>query len=158
DGQAMPDNVLFDFDGRGGSALEAHNYYGMLMARASFESFQKYGGNLRPFVLSRAGFAGIQRYAAVWSGGNQSKAEHILLRALLTNQVGLAGLPFTGPDLGGYIGDGNKELYKRWVEAGVFSPYLRNHREQFAAANEPWAYGEEAEAISKTYIEFRYRM
>jgi alpha-glucosidase len=72
--------------------------------------------------------------------------------------MGLAGVPFTGPDLGGYIGDGNKELYKRWVEVGVFSPYLRNHREQFAAANEPWAYGEEAESISKTYIEFRYRM
>ena len=158
DGQAMPDNVVFDFDGRKGPTGEAHNYYGMLMARSSFESFQKYGGNKRPFVLSRAGFAGIQRYAAVWSGDNQAQDDHILLGVLLNNQMGLAGVPFTGPDLGGYIGDGNKELYKRWVEVGVFSPYLRNHREQFAAANEPWAYGEEAEAISKTYIGFRYRL
>lgn len=158
DGQAMPDNVVFDFDGRKGDTAEAHNYYGMLMARSSFESFQKYGGNKRPFVLSRAGFAGIQRYAAVWSGDNQAKDEHIFVGALLNTQMGLAGIPFTGPDLGGYIGDGNKELYKRWVEMGVFSPYLRNHREQFAAANEPWAYGEEAEAISKTYIGFRYRL
>jgi alpha-glucosidase len=158
DGQAMPDNVVFNFDGRGATTAEAHNYYGMLMARSSFESFQKYGGNKRPFVLSRSGFAGIQRYAAVWSGDNQAKDEHILLGALLNTQMGLAGVPFTGPDLGGYIGDGNKELYKRWVEAGVFSPYLRNHREAFAAANEPWAYGEEAEAISRTYIGFRYRM
>jgi len=158
DGQAMPDNVVFDFDGRGGAAPEAHNYYGMLMARSSFESFQKYGGNKRPFVLSRAGFAGIQRYAAVWSGDNQAKDEHILLGALLNTQMGLAGVPFTGPDLGGYIGDGNKDLFKRWLEVGVFSPYLRNHREQFGAANEPWAYGEEAGTIAKTYIEFRYRM
>jgi alpha-glucosidase len=158
DGQAIPENVVFDFDGRGATTAEAHNYYGMLMARSSFESFQKYGGNKRPFVLSRSGFAGIQRYAAVWSGDNQAKDEHILLGVLLNNQMGLAGVPFTGPDLGGYIGDGSKELYKRWVEVGVFSPYLRNHREQFAAANEPWAYGEEAETISKTYIEFRYRM
>lgn len=158
DGQAMPENVVFDFDGRKGSTAEAHNYYGMLMAHSSFESFQKFGGNKRPFVLSRAGFAGIQRYAAVWSGDNQAKDEHIQLGALLNNQMGLAGVPFTGPDLGGYIGDGNKDLYKRWVEAGVFSPYLRNHREQNAAANEPWAYGEEAEAISKTYIGFRYRL
>lgn len=158
DGQAMPDNVVFSFDGRKGYTPEAHNYYGMLMARSSFESLQKYGGNKRPFVLSRAGFAGIQRYAAVWSGDNQAKDEHILLGVLLNNQMGLAGVPFTGPDLGGYIGDGNKELYKRWVEVGVFSPYLRNHREQFAAANEPWAYGEEAEGISKTYIGFRYRL
>jgi alpha-glucosidase len=158
DGQAMPENVVFDFDGRGATTAEAHNYYGMLMARSSFESFQRYGGNKRPFVLSRSGFAGIQRYAAVWSGDNQAKDEHILLGVLLNTQMGLAGVPFTGPDLGGYIGDGNKELYKRWVEVGVFSPYLRNHREQLAAANEPWAYGEEAETISKTYIEFRYRM
>jgi len=158
DGQAMPDNVEFDFEGRKGRAAQAHNVYGMLMARSSYEAFQKYGGNSRPFVLSRAGFAGIQRYSAVWSGANQAKDEHILLGVLLNNQMGLAGVPFVGPDLGGYIGDGNKDVFMRWVEVGVFSPYLRNHREQFAKANEPWAYGEEAEALSKTYIGFRYRV
>jgi len=158
DGQAMPDNVVFDFDGQKTSALEAQNYYGMLMARAAFESAEQYGGNRRPFVLSRSGFAGIQRYAAVWSGDNQAKDEHILLGALLVNQMGLSGVPFTGPDLGGYIGDGNKDLFRRWIEVGVFAPYLRNHREQYAAANEPWAYGEEAEAIAKAYIGFRYEL
>jgi len=158
DGQAIPDNVVFDFDGQKTSALEAQNYYGMLMSRAAFESAQQYGGNRRPFVLSRSGFAGIQRYAATWSGDNQAKDEHILLGALLVNQMGLSGVPFTGPDLGGYIGDGNKDLFRRWVEVGVFAPYLRNHRQQYAAANEPWAYGEEAEAISKAYIGFRYAL
>ena len=72
--------------------------------------------------------------------------------------MGLSGVPFTGPDLGGYIGDGNKDLYRRWVEVGVFAPYLRNHRGPYTAANEPWAYGEEAEAISKAYIGFRYEL
>lgn len=157
-GQSMPDNVVFDFDGRKATQLEAHNLYGYLMARSSFESFQKYGGNKRPFVMTRSAFAGVQRYATVWSGDNQAKDEHILLGVLLNNQMGLSGLPFVGPDLGGYTGDATKDMYKRWVEVGVFSPFLRNHREQFAAANEPWSYGEEAEAISKTYIEFRYRM
>ena len=109
-------------------------------------------------MLSRSGFAGIQRYAAVWSGDNQAKDEHILLGALLINQMGLSGVPFTGPDLGGYIGDGNKDLFRRWVEVGVFAPYLRNHRGQYTAANEPWAYGEEVEAISKAYIGFRYEL
>ena len=158
DGQAMPDNVVFDFDGQKTSALEAQNYYGMLMARAAFESAVQFGGNRRPFVLSRSGFAGIQRYAAVWSGDNQAKDEHILLGQLLINQMGLSGVPFTGPDLGGYIGDGNKDLFRRWVEVGVFAPYLRNHRGQYTAANEPWAYGEEVEAISKAYIGFRYEL
>jgi alpha-glucosidase len=158
DGQAMPDNVVFDFDGQETTALEAQNYYGMLMARATYESAERYGGNRRPFVLSRSGFAGIQRYAAVWSGDNQAKDEHILLGALLVNQMGLAGVPFTGPDVGGYIGDGNKDLFRRWIEVGAFAPYFRNHRQQYAAANEPWAYGEEAEAISKAYIGFRYEL
>ncbi|MGH8203527.1 MAG: TIM-barrel domain-containing protein, partial [Steroidobacteraceae bacterium] len=57
DGQAMPDNVVFDFDGQETRAPEAHNYYGMLMARAAFESAEQFGGNRRPFVLSRSGFA-----------------------------------------------------------------------------------------------------
>lgn len=157
-GQSMPDNVVFDYDGRKSTPLESHNLYGFQMARSSFESFQKYGGNNRPFVMTRSGFAGIQRYATVWSGDNQAKDEHILLGVLLNNQMGLSGIPFVGPDLGGYIGEATKEMYTRWVEVGVFSPYLRNHRGQYQMANEPWAYGEEAEAISKTYIEFRYQM
>lgn len=158
DGQMMPDNVVFDYNGRKSNTAESHNLYGFLMARSSFESFKKYGGNKRPFVMTRSAFAGVQRYATVWSGDNQAKDEHILLGVLLNNQMSLSGIPFVGPDLGGYIGDGNKDLYRRWVEVGVFSPYLRNHREQFAAANEPWSYGEDNELISQSYIGFRYQM
>lgn len=158
DGQMMPDNVVFDYDGKKSNTAESHNLYGFLMARSSFESFKKYGRNKRPFVMTRSAFAGVQRYATVWSGDNQAKDEHILLGVLLNNQMSLSGIPFVGPDLGGYIGDGNKDLYRRWVEVGVFSPYLRNHREQFAAANEPWSYGEDNELISQSYIGFRYQM
>ena len=130
----------------------------MEMARSSFESALQYGNGRRPFVLTRSGFAGVQRYAAVWSGDNTAKEEYLTGGVLLNNQMGLSGIPFVGPDLGGYIGDGNKELYERWIETGVFSPFLRNHSEFFGAASEPWAYGEEAEAISKTFIGFRYRL
>ncbi|PWS26514.1 glycoside hydrolase family 31 [Pedobacter yonginense] len=158
DGQMMPDNVVFNYNGRISNTAESHNLYGFLMARASFESFKKYGGNKRPFVMTRSAFAGVQRYSTVWSGDNQAKDEHLLLGVLLNNQMSLSGIPFVGPDLGGYTGDGNKDLYKRWIEVGVFSPYLRNHREQFAAANEPWAYGEENELISQSYINFRYQL
>ena len=157
-GQYIPDNVVFDFDGHKSNSLEGRNVYGMQMARASFEAAQKNSANTRPFVLTRSAFAGVQRYAAVWSGDNQAKDEYLLNGFLLNTQMGLSGIPFVGPDLGGYIGDGNKDLYKRWVEAGVFSPFVRNHREAYAAASEPWSYGEEAEGISKTYIELRYRL
>ncbi len=157
-GSYLPDNLLFDFDGHKANALEAKNLYGMLMARSSFESAVKYGGNRRPFVLTRSGFAGVQRYAAVWTGDNTAKDEYILSGTLLNTQLGLSGLSFVGDDIGGYIGNTSKELFIRWIEVGVFAPYARNHKEAFALSNEPWSYGEEAEAISKEYIGFRYRL
>jgi alpha-glucosidase len=157
-GSYLPDNLLFDFDGHKADALQAKNLYGMLMARSSFESAVKYGGNRRPFVLTRSGFAGVQRYAAVWTGDNTARDEYILSGTLLNTQLGLSGLPFVGDDIGGYIGNTSKELFIRWIEVGVFQPYARNHKEAFALSNEPWSYGEEAEAIAKEYIGFRYRL
>ncbi len=157
-GSYLPDNLVFDFDGRKANSNKAKNVYGMQMARSSFESAQKYSSNLRPFILTRSGFAGVQRYSAMWSGDNTASDEGLLSGVLLNNQLGLSGIAFAGPDVGGYIGDGTKDLFKRWMQIGTFSPYFRNHKEFFATANEPWNYGEEAEAISKTYIGFRYKL
>ena len=154
----VPDNVAFDFDGQGSSALEAKNLFGMLMARSSYEAGIENGGGERPFVLTRSGFAGVQRYAAVWSGDNTANAKHLLLGGLLNCQMGISGIPFTGADIGGFIGDGSKELYTRWIEVGMFAAFARSHRIAFGAANEPWSYGEIAEGIAKTYISLRYRM
>ncbi len=156
-GSYLPDNLLFDFDGRKATALEAKNLYGMLMARSSFESAIKYGGNKRPFVLSRSGFAGIQRYAAVWTGDNTASDEFLLGGTLLNTQLGLSGLAFVGDDIGGYIGPTSKNLFIRWMQLGMFQPFARNHKEAFSTANEPWAYGEEAEAIVREYMNFRYQ-
>jgi alpha-glucosidase len=72
--------------------------------------------------------------------------------------MGLSGMPFVGDDIGGYIGNTSKELFSRWMQVGMFAPYARNHKEAFANANEPWSYGEEAEAISKEFVGFRYRL
>lgn len=155
-GSYLPENLLFDFDGRKASSLEAKNVYGFQMARSSHDAALRNG--IRPFVLTRSAFAGVQRYAAVWSGDNTASDEGILSGVLLNNTMGLSGIPFVGPDLGGYIGDGNKDLYRRWIQVGIFSPYLRNHKGYLTPANEPWSYGEENEAISKTWIGFRYRM
>jgi len=157
-GSYLPDNLVFDFDGRKATAAEAKNVYGFQMARSSYEAALKNNSEQRPFVLTRSGFAGVQRYSAMWSGDNMATDEGLLTSVLLNNQFGLSGVPFVGYDIGGYIGDGSKSLYTRWIEVGVFSPFCRNHREFFGTANEPWSYGEEAEAISKTFIGFRYRL
>jgi alpha-glucosidase len=157
-GSYLPDNLLFDFDGHQANALEAKNVYGFQMARSSFESALKYSEGRRPFVLTRSGFAGVQRYAVVWTGDNTAKDEFLLGGTLLNTQLGLSGLPFVGDDIGGYIGPTSKELFNRWMQVGMFSPFARNHKEAFSNSNEPWSYGEEAEAISKEFIGFRYRL
>lgn len=157
-GSYIPDNLLFDFDGHKANGLEAKNLFGMLMARSSYEAAVKNGGNRRPFILTRSGFAGVQRYAAVWTGDNTAKDEYLLGGTLLNTQMGLSGIPFVGDDIGGYIGTTSKELFTRWMQVGMFQPFARNHKEAFADANEPWSYGEEAEAISRSFLEFRYRL
>jgi len=157
-GSYLPDNLLFDFDGRKANALEAKNIYGFQMARSSYEAALQNAKDRRPFILTRSGFAGVQRYAAVWSGDNTTSDDGLLSSVLLNNQMGLSGISFCGYDIGGFIGSGSKELYTRWIEAGVFSPFCRNHKGCGEAAGEPWAYGDEAEAISKNYIELRYRL
>ena len=157
-GSYLPDNLLFDFDGRKANALEAKNVYGFQMARSSFEAALQNSPTRRPFILTRSGFAGVQRYSAVWSGDNTASDEGLLSSVLLNSQMGLSGLSFCGHDIGGFIGDGSKELFRRWIQAGVFSPFCRNHKGCGGPAGEPWAYGDEVEAISKTFIEFRYRL
>lgn len=157
-GSYLPDNLLFDFDGHKADALKAKNVYGMLMARSSFEGALLNGNGRRPFVLTRSGYAGVQRYAAVWTGDNTAKDEFLLGGTLLNTQMGLSGIPFVGDDIGGYIGPTSKELFTRWIQVGIFAPYARNHKESYALANEPWSYGEEAEGISREFIGFRYRL
>lgn len=157
-GSYLPDNLLFDFDGKKANALEAKNLYGFQMARSSYEAALQNSTNRRPFILTRSGFAGVQRFSAVWSGDNTATDEGLLSSVLLNNQMGLSGISFCGHDIGGFIGDGSKDLYKRWIQVGVFSPFCRNHKGCGGVAGEPWAYDDEAEAISKTYINFRYRL
>lgn len=157
-GSYIPDNLAFHFDGHGSNSLEAKNLFGMLMARSSYEAARIYTSDRRPFVLTRSGFAGVQRYAAVWSGDNTAKDEYLLGGQLLNTQMGLSGIPFTGDDIGGYIGATSRELFARWIAIGSLQPYARNHKEAYAAANEPWSYGEESEAIAKSYIGFRYKL
>lgn len=157
-GSYIPDNLLFDFDGHKANSPEAKNLFGMLMARSSYEAALKNGGDRRPFILTRSGFAGVQRYAAIWTGDNTAKDEYLLGGTLLNCQMGLSGIPFVGDDIGGYIGPTSKELFTRWMQAGMFAPFARNHKEAYAPANEPWSYGEESEAISREFLEFRYRL
>lgn len=156
-GQKMPSNVIFEFEGRKASHLEAHNVYGSLMARTSYEGFRAHSTE-RPFVLSRAGYAGLQRFSAIWTGDNRSEDNHMMAGVRLINSLGLSGVSFTGMDIGGFTGNPSIGLYARWIQLGAFIPYFRNHTGVNTKSSEPWAYGEEVTEIARNYISLRYKL
>lgn len=157
-GNKMPSNVLFNYDGAIASHQQAHNVYGMQMARSSYEGARAAMNNKRPFILTRAGYAGLQRYTAIWTGDNRPEEDHMLLGVRLLNSLGLSGVPFTGMDIGGFIGTPSNSLFARWVQIGAFNPYFRNHAAVNTQSSEPWTHGEEVLEISRNYINLRYKL
>lgn len=156
-GNKMPSNVLFNYDGAIASHKQAHNVYGMQMARSSYEGARE-SMNKRPFVLTRAGYAGLQRYTAIWTGDNRPEEDHMLLGVRLINSLGLSGMPFAGMDIGGFIGTPSNSLFARWIQIGAFNPYFRNHAAVNTQSSEPWTHGEEVTEISRNYVSLRYKL
>jgi alpha-glucosidase len=157
-GQSIPNIVQLDFDGHQGQITKAHNIYGLEMSRATFEGTKALLGGKRPFVLTRAGFAGIQRYSAVWTGDNEATDDHMLLSARMVTGLGLSGVSFAGPDVGGFMGNPTEQLYTRWMSMGVFTPFFRNHSSWGTKSKEPWSFGQTVEQQVKDMLIQRYRI
>lgn len=156
-GQHFPDIVQFDDNGFKASHKKIHNVYGLEMAKATREALRKYSDK-RHFILTRAGFSGIQRYSAVWTGDNVSNEEHLRLACTMALSMGISGVPFIGADVGGFIGDASKGLYLRWMELGAFTPFFRQHSAYDTKAKEPWTFGEDTEDAVRDIINLRYTM
>lgn len=154
----MPLDVQHDRDGVPATQREIHNVYGMLHTQATFEGLSRLRPNDRPFVLTRATFAGGQRYAAVWPGDNT--ADWISLRQSLPMLMGMgiSGFAFVGADIGGFAGYPSGELFTRWLQAAVFSPFMRAHTEKATPDQEPWSFGTDFETINRRAIELRYQL
>jgi len=157
-GQFTPNLIEFDMDGNTSSHRKSRNVYGMQMARATQEGAIHQNPKERPFVLTRSGFAGIQRFAAAWTGDNQASEEHMLAGIRLVNSLGLSGVSFAGYDVGGFAGEATKSLFARWMSIGAFAPFYRAHSMINSNDAEPWAFGEEVEEISRNYINLRYQL
>ncbi len=155
--KTMDMNVVHENDGDPRTHRELHNIYGMMMGKATYEGMKKQLDNKRPFLLTRAGFAGVQRYSAVWTGDNRSFWEHLELSLPMCMNLGVSGVPFVGPDVGGFAHDSNGQLLTRWTQVGAFYPFFRNHSVIESVRQEPWAFGEEYEQIIKRYIQLRYQ-
>ncbi len=162
--KTMPDNVQHrieepGFATRTASHLEVHNIFGMQNSRGTYEGLLKLASNTRPFVMTRASFAGGQRYAVTWTGDNSSTWNHLRQTVPQLLNLGLSGFAMAGADVGGFAGSPQPELLTRWLEVAAFQPIDRDHTAIGTYAQEPWEDGTAEDlALRRRYIEERYRL
>jgi alpha-glucosidase len=152
------DPLAMRFDRGRDSHERWHNQYALLMAMGTTEGLRAAMPDRRTFVLSRAGFAGIQRYAANWMGDNLSRWDHLRLSVAMACGLGLSGQPFVGADVGGFMGNANAELCVRWTQYGALTPFFRNHSGIGNVDQYAWSWGVVAESQIRAAIELRYRL
>jgi len=155
-GVIPPERMRFE---RGASSHERfHNQYGLLMAMATVEGLRQALPGQRPFVLSRAGFAGIQRHAATWMGDNVSRWDHLAMSIPMAMGLGTSGQAFVGADVGGFRGNPDAELFTRWMQYGVLTPFCRNHSELGNIDQYAWSFGPAVLDMAREAIRLRYRL
>jgi alpha-glucosidase len=154
----VPLDLVHDNDGAPAPHPAAHNVYGMLMAKATLEGMTRARPTERQFVMTRATYAGGQRYGAAWTGDNTSTWEHLRLSVTMVLGLGVSGMPFVGPDIGGFIDGPHPELYARWMTAASLMPYCRTHTGSMNPPQEPWSFGPEVEEIARRALTRRYEL
>ncbi|HJU29693.1 MAG TPA: glycoside hydrolase family 31 protein, partial [Candidatus Binataceae bacterium] len=149
-----------DMAHHGGSAAAIHNSFALHMHQAIHDAHQQFAPERRIFILSRSAFPGSQRYGvALWSGDVDMTFTALRKQIALGLNVGLAGIPLWGTDIGGFGfgGECTAELYVRWFQFGALCPLFRPHGDQ-TQLREPWQFGPEIEEICRKYIRLRYRL
>ncbi len=154
----MPPDVIHPSGGEARLHIQVHNAYGSLMVQAAREGLLRLRPEKRPFVISRAGYAGVQRHALIWTGDNSSTWEHLTMSLPQLLNLGLSGVGWCGVDIGGYYGDTSGELLARWTEFGIFQSFCRNHSEKQTRHQEPWMFGEVYESVCRAMLKLRYRL
>jgi len=174
----FPDEVLHHYEGQQTNHAKAHNIYGQQMSRATTVGLKQLNPKKRPFLVTRATYAGGQRYAAVWTGDNIATWEHLQLGNRQCQRLSLSGFSFVGTDIGGFFQYPDGELMVRWLQLGIFHPFYRVHSmgnnddgsaevdaEKVKARDmkdrldqEPWAFGKTFTPQAKKAIELRYQL
>ncbi|WP_030789335.1 glycoside hydrolase family 31 protein [Streptomyces sp. NRRL S-920] len=154
----LPRSARHCLEGRGGDHREAHNVYGLAMARAGYEGLRELLPEERPFLFSRSGWAGMQRYGGTWSGDVTSNWPGLRASLSLVLGLGLCGVPYSGPDVGGFDGSPSPELYLRWFQLGSYLPLFRTHAAIDAGRREPWEFGAEVLGHARVALVERRRL
>lgn len=156
--QTFPPDLVHEGEGMPRPHEEVHNAYGMLMDVATREGLRRLRPGRRMPLLTRSGWAGVQRLAVMWTGDNSAWWEHMRMCIGQVCNLGLSGVPISGPDMGGFQDNPSGEMFLRWLEMCVFFPYLRGHSAQGTRPAEPWVFGEEVLESGRRFVELRYQM
>jgi alpha-glucosidase len=156
-GKNQLDVVSYD-EGEKSTHAKNRNTFALLMARATYEGLERLRPNQRPYVITRAAYAGIQRYSTMWTGDTNSTWEALALNIPMFTSLGLSGEPFVGSDVGGFIGRGNGELLVRSYQVSFLAPFCRNHKVIDGYDQEPWRFGKYYEDIIRKYLKQRYQL
>jgi alpha-glucosidase len=152
------DYLVHDNEGKGGTHAQLHNVYGMNMSRATLQGLQTYRPNKRQLNITRAGYAGTQKYASSWTGDNKSTWDDLRVSIPMNLNLAMSGQNLTGPDIGGFALDTEPELLLRWYQACVLFPFYRNHSAVDSIRQEPWLFGKGIEQHIRAAIELRYQL
>ncbi|MFG2873374.1 TIM-barrel domain-containing protein [Streptomyces sp. NPDC048338] len=154
----LPRSARHALEGRGGDHREGHNVYGLAMARAGYEGLRRLRPDERPFLFSRSGWAGMQRHGGTWSGDVSTGWPGLRASLSLVLGLGLCGVPYSGPDVGGFDGSPSRELFLRWFQLGAWLPLFRTHAAIDAGRREPWEFGPEVLGHARAALAERERM
>jgi alpha-glucosidase len=157
DGVKWKDVVNYD-EGEHSKHAKMRNLFALLECKATYEGLARLRPNERPYLITRSGYAGIQRYATMWTGDCNSTWDALALSIPMFETLGLCGESFVGADCGGFIGKSNGELLTRWYQIGFLSPFFRNHHTKDDNYQEPWRFGKQYEDIIRKYVQLRYRL
>lgn len=157
-GDVAPFAMRFDYDGDNHPHERFHNQYALLMAMGTYEGLLEKNPAERPFILTRAGFSGIQRYAAQWTGDNESKWSHLNMSISMSTGMGISGQAFVGSDMPGFMGRPTAEMAVRWIQYGALTPFCRFHNTLGEPGQYPWSFGHAVEQRAREALQLRYRL
>lgn len=163
-----PENTVY----YAGERNKVHNPFSLLNTRTYTQITQEHCPNMRPFILTRTGTAGIQKYCtAIWSGDVYSDYKTFTAHIPEALNTAMSGIPLWTSDAGGFISSTNNaienrniyqndvarhaNLYERWVQFACFSPIMRVHH---AGESAPYAFGDRMTSSIAHYIRLRYKL
>lgn len=136
---------------------DLHNIYGFVSVMSTFEGLLKRSNyQRRPFILTRSGFAGSQRFGAIWTGDNMAEWPHLRASIPMCLSLAISGWSFCGADVGGFFKNPEAELFVRWYQTGAHLPFFRGHAHIDTKRREPWVYDDATTKLVREALRSRY--